>query len=74
MLYAKDLAFVDPDENTPLKQVLEFYSRELTSVYHDTKLDAILEQFASGKCHLALVHRVNSEGPGDPHLEVIGQS
>ena len=73
MLYAKDLAFVDPDDETPLKQVLNFYNRELTSVYDDTKLNELLEEFAGGKCHLALVNRVNKEGPGDPQLEVIGQ-
>lgn len=73
VLYAKDLAFVDPDDETPLKQVLNFYNRELTKVYQDTKLDELLEQFARGKCHMAVVNRVNREGPGDPQLEVVGR-
>ena len=73
VLYAKDLAFVDPDDETPLKRVLNFYNRELTMVYHDTKLDELLEQFARGKCHMAVVSRVNREGPGDPQLEVVGR-
>ena len=72
VLYAKDLAFVDPDDEMPLKQVLDFYKRELTSVYNDTRLNELLEEFAGGKCHLALVNSV-VEGPGDPQLEVIGQ-
>ena len=73
VLYAKDLTFVDPDDETPLKQVMDFYNRELTSVYNDTKLNELLEQFAGGKCHLALVNSVTQEGPGDPQLEVIGE-
>lgn len=73
VLYAKDLTFVDPDDQTPLRQVLEFYNRELTSVYNDTKLNELLEEFAGGKCHLALVNCVVQDGPGDPHLEVVGE-
>ena len=74
VLYAKDLAFVDPDDETPLKQVLEFYNRELTSVYNDTKLNELLGQFAGGQCHLALVNVVVQEGSGDPQLQVVGKS
>jgi Mg2+/Co2+ transporter CorB len=73
VLYAKDLAFVDPDDEMPLKQVLNFYNRELTSVYNDTKLDELLEQFAGGQCHLALVNIVVQEGSGDPQLQVVGE-
>ncbi|CAI7993257.1 Metal transporter CNNM2 [Geodia barretti] len=72
VLYAKDLAFVDPDDEMPLKQVLNFYNRELTSVYNDTKLDELLEQFAGGQCHLAVVNIVVQEGSGDPQLQVVG--
>ena len=74
MLYAKDLAFVDPSDEAPLKQVLDFYNRELTSVYNDTKLNELLEEFAGGKCHLALVNTVVQEGSGDPQLQVVGES
>lgn len=73
VLYAKDLTFVDPDDESPLKQVMNFYNRELTSVYNDTKLNELLEEFAGGKCHLALVNSVKEDGPGDPQLEVIGE-
>ena len=73
MLYAKDLTFVDPDDEMLLKQVLDFYNHELTSVYNDTKLDELLEQFAGGQCHLALVNTVVQEGSGDPQLQVVGE-
>ena len=74
MLYAKDLAFVDPDDETPLRQVLNFYNRELTMVYNDSRLDELLEEFIRGKCHMAVVNRVCQEGLGDPLLNVVGTS
>ncbi|XP_073689824.1 metal transporter CNNM1 isoform X2 [Garra rufa] len=72
ILFVKDLAFVDPDDCTPLKTITQFYKHPLHCVFHDTKLDAMLEQFKKGKSHLAIVQRVNNEGEGDPFYEVMG--
>ncbi|XP_076989913.1 metal transporter CNNM4 [Tamandua tetradactyla] len=72
ILYVKDLAFVDPDDGTPLKTITRFYNHPVHFVFHDTKLDAMLEEFKKGKSHLAIVQRVNNEGEGDPFYEVLG--
>ncbi|XP_043111264.1 metal transporter CNNM1 isoform X2 [Puntigrus tetrazona] len=72
ILFVKDLAFVDPDDCTPLKTITQFYKHPLHCVFNDTKLDAMLEQFKKGKSHLAIVQRVNNEGEGDPFYEVMG--
>ncbi|XP_072534081.1 metal transporter CNNM1 isoform X1 [Salminus brasiliensis] len=72
ILFVKDLAFVDPDDCTPLKTITQFYKHPLHCVFNDTKLDAVLEQFKKGKNHLAIVQRVNNEGEGDPFYEVMG--
>ncbi|XP_026079549.1 metal transporter CNNM1-like isoform X2 [Carassius auratus] len=72
ILFVKDLAFVDPDDCTPLKTITQFYKHPLHCVFNDTKLDAVLEQFKKGKSHLAIVQRVNNEGEGDPFYEVMG--
>ncbi|XP_028843853.1 metal transporter CNNM2a [Denticeps clupeoides] len=72
LLLVKDLAFVDPDDGTPLKTITKFYSHPLHFAFNDTKLDAMLEEFKKGKAHLAIVHRVNNEGDGDPFYEVLG--
>ncbi|NP_001090672.1 metal transporter CNNM4 precursor [Xenopus tropicalis] len=72
ILYVKDLAFVDPDDCTPLSTITRFYSHPLHFVFSDTKLDAVLEEFKKGKSHLAIVQKVNSEGEGDPFYEVMG--
>ncbi|XP_038027800.1 metal transporter CNNM4 [Anas platyrhynchos] len=72
ILYIKDLAFVDPDDCTPLKTITKFYNHPVHVVFHDTKLDAMLEEFKKGKSHLAIVQKVNNEGEGDPFYEVLG--
>uniref|UniRef100_A0A8C5MS14 Metal transporter n=1 Tax=Leptobrachium leishanense TaxID=445787 RepID=A0A8C5MS14_9ANUR len=72
ILYVKDLAFVDPDDCTPLSTITRFYSHPVHFVFSDTKLDAVLEEFKKGKSHLAIVQKVNNEGEGDPFYEVMG--
>ncbi|KAG2469139.1 metal transporter CNNM4-like isoform X2 [Polypterus senegalus] len=72
ILYVKDLAFVDPDDCTPLKTITKFYNHPVHFVFYDTKLDSMLEEFKKGKSHLAIVQKVNNEGEGDPFYEVLG--
>ncbi|XP_049531115.1 unextended protein isoform X1 [Anopheles darlingi] len=73
LLYIKDLAFVDPDDNTPLKTVIEYYRNQCHFVFYDQTLDVMFKEFKEGhKGHMAFVHRVNSEGEGDPFYETIG--
>ncbi|XP_049619087.1 metal transporter CNNM4 [Syngnathus scovelli] len=72
VLFVKDLAFVDPDDSTTLKTITKFYNHPVHFVFHDTKLDSMLEEFKKGKSHLAIVQKVNNEGTGDPFYEVLG--
>lgn len=73
LLYIKDLAFVDTDDNTPLKTLCEFYQNPCHFVFEDVTLDIMFNQFKEGnKGHMAFVHRVNNEGEGDPFYETIG--
>uniref|UniRef100_UPI00398F75A1 metal transporter CNNM1-like isoform X1 n=1 Tax=Pristiophorus japonicus TaxID=55135 RepID=UPI00398F75A1 len=72
ILYVKDLAFVDPDDDMPLATMTKFYNYPLHCVFNDAKLDAVLEEFKKGKSHLAIVQRVNNDGDGDPFYEVLG--
>ncbi len=55
LLFVKDLAFVDPDDCTPLKTITKFYSHPLHFVFNDTKLDAMLEEFKKGKLYLQCI-------------------
>ncbi|XP_030755614.1 metal transporter CNNM4 [Sitophilus oryzae] len=73
MLYIKDLAFVDPDDNTPLKTLCQFYQNPCNFVFEDVTLDVMFKIFKEGnKGHMAFVSRVNTEGEGDPFYETIG--
>ncbi|XP_058450101.1 unextended protein [Malaya genurostris] len=73
LLYIKDLAFVDPDDNTQLKTLCEFYQNPCHFVFEDITLDLLFKQFKEGhKGHMAFVHRVNNEGEGDPFYETVG--
>ncbi|KAK7868301.1 hypothetical protein R5R35_013888 [Gryllus longicercus] len=73
VLYIKDLAFVDPDDNTPLSTLCNFYQNPCNFVFEDTTLDIMFKQFKEGiKGHMAIVQRVNSEGEGDPFYETVG--
>ncbi len=49
ILYVKDLAFVDPDDCTTLKTITKFYNHPVHFVFHDTKLDSMLEEFKKGE-------------------------
>nr|CAI5830517.1 unnamed protein product [Callosobruchus analis] len=72
VLYIKDLAFVDPDDNTPLKTLCQFYQNPCNFVFEDVTLDVMFKIFKGNKGHMAFVQRVNNEGEGDPFYETIG--
>ncbi|CAL1288843.1 unnamed protein product [Larinioides sclopetarius] len=72
LLNIKDLAFVDPDTQTPLKTLCEFYNHPVNFVFEDTTLDVMLNEFKKGRSHLSLVRRVNNEEDGDPFYELLG--
>ncbi|CAH0730361.1 unnamed protein product, partial [Brenthis ino] len=73
VLFIKDLAFVDPDDNTPLRTLCQYYQNPCNFVFEDVTLDVMFRQFKEGhKGHMAFVHRINNEGEGDPFYETIG--
>ncbi|XP_041988868.1 unextended protein-like [Aricia agestis] len=73
VLFIKDLAFVDPDDNTPLRTLCQYYQNPCNFVFEDVTLDVMFRQFKEGhKGHMAFVHRINSEGEGDPFYETVG--
>lgn len=49
MLFIKDLAFIDPDDNTPLKQLCDFYQNQCYFVFEDLTLDVLFKHFKDGK-------------------------
>jgi len=73
LLFAKDLLFVDPDDEKPIEEICKFYQNDVNFVYSDTILTDMFDEFKSGeKGHLALVQEVNTEGDSDPFYETVG--
>lgn len=71
LLLIKDLALIDPDDNTPLRTLCEFYQNHCYFVFEDMTLNAVFKQFKTGQHgHMAFVRRINNEG--DPFSETIG--
>ncbi|CAL8366320.1 unnamed protein product [Gadus morhua 'NCC'] len=61
ILFVKDLAFVDPDDCTPLKTITQFYRHPMHSVFNDTKLDVMLEEFKRGNPPTFIEEIIKSE-------------
>lgn len=73
LLFIKDLALIDPDDNTPLRTLCEFYQNPCFHVFEDETLDKMFKRFKGGQQgHMAFVQRVNNEGDSDPYYETIG--
>ena len=73
ILYAKDLLFIDPDDEKPIEEVCKFYKNEVNFVWSDVILTDMFDEFKSGeKGHMAVVQEPVNEGPGDPYYETVG--
>lgn len=72
VLFAKDLALVDPDDRTPVQTMISFYNHPRMFVYEDATLDKVLNEFKTGRSHMAIVQRVIDDGEHDPYHEITG--
>lgn len=72
MLFVKDLIFINPEDETPIKIFVEIFGRDAHVVWGDDKLGEVLTSLKKGHCHMALVRHVNNNGSGDPFYEVKG--
>ncbi|GAB6023167.1 hypothetical protein CHUAL_007992 [Chamberlinius hualienensis] len=72
ILNIKDLAFVDPDDNTPVKTVCQFYNHPVTFLFTDSTLAHAFEMFKTGRSHISVVQLVQQETPSDPYYENVG--
>ncbi|KAH9162578.1 hypothetical protein LEN26_000906 [Aphanomyces euteiches] len=72
LIFVKDLIFADPEEETTLLNFVHVFGRGVHRVWPDSTLGDVLQAFKMGRTHLALVHDVNNDGPGDPFYETKG--
>lgn len=73
MLFVKDLIFVNPIEEIPVRKFVDIFGRGAHVVWVDDNLGEVLAFLKKGKSHMALVRYVNKgDGTADPLYEIKG--
>jgi len=73
LLFTKDLIFIDPEDETPIRNFIQIFGRGLHVVWPDQTLGDVLRVFKKGRGHMALVREVvDDENGTDPYYVVKG--
>ena len=73
LLFVKDLIFLDPEDNVPVRSFIQIFGRNVHLVWPDDSLGDVLGELKKGRSHLAVVRDVNNEDESqDPFYEVKG--
>mmetsp|Transcript_1144 Transcript_1144/g.1853 ORF Transcript_1144/g.1853 Transcript_1144/m.1853 type:complete len:655 (-) Transcript_1144:172-2136(-) len=72
VLLAKDLIFIDPEDETPVRNFITLFGRPYQVVWHDSNLGEVLKAFKQGKGHLAFARAVKDNGDKDNTYEIVG--
>jgi metal transporter CNNM len=73
LLFVKDLIFLDPEDEIPVKNFVQIFGRGLHIVWPEDKLGHVLKILKKGRSHMALVRDVNhGDGTLDPFYEIKG--
>jgi metal transporter CNNM len=73
LLFVKDLIFLDPEDEIPVKNFVQIFGRGLHIVWPEDKLGNVLKLLKKGRSHMALVRDVNhGDGTLDPFYEIKG--
>ena len=72
LLHVKDFTLLDPDDNMPVKAILEFYNHPTYPCDAETTIDEIFEKFRQGETHLAFVRETITDTDQDPYDLYIG--
>eukprot|EP00547_Thalassionema_nitzschioides_P001516 CAMPEP_0194207484 /NCGR_PEP_ID=MMETSP0156-20130528/6212_1 /TAXON_ID=33649 /ORGANISM="Thalassionema nitzschioides, Strain L26-B" /LENGTH=517 /DNA_ID=CAMNT_0038934257 /DNA_START=413 /DNA_END=1963 /DNA_ORIENTATION=+ len=73
LLFVKDLIFIDPEDETPVRNFCQIFGRGVHVVWPDDNLGDVLRELKKGKSHMALVRDVNRDDESqDPFYEIKG--
>ena len=73
LLLVKDLIFVDPEDETPIRNFIQIFGRSFLLCWPDQKLGDTLRMFKKGGSHMAIVRDVkDGEDGGDPYYVIAG--
>lgn len=62
LILAKDLIFVDPEDDIPIENFISLFGRKPIVVWHDDKLGQTLATFRDERSHMAMVRDVDNSG------------
>jgi len=73
LLFVKDLIFIDPEDEVPIRSFIQIFGRAIELVWPDDTLGDVLAELKKGRSHLAVVRDVNNEDEAqDPFYEIKG--
>jgi metal transporter CNNM len=72
LLFVKDLCFIDPEDNTSVRQFVQLFGRGVHVVWPGDTLGDVLRELKQGRSHMALVRDVVSNGESDPYYDIRG--
>ncbi len=73
LILVKDLIFIDPEDETPIKRFVDLFGRTPCVVWHDEKLGETLKLFKSSRSHMGIVRDVvEGENGKDSTYTVVG--
>lgn len=62
ILLTKDLIFIDPEDEVPIRHFLQIFGRSFLAVWPDQLLGEVRKEFKKNFAHLGIVRDVNNEG------------
>lgn len=72
-MFVKDLIFIDPEDETPIRNFIQIFGRGVHVVWPGDKLGDVLRELKQGRSHMALVRDVNNDDEEqDPFYEIKG--
>jgi len=66
LLFVKDLILLDPEDELPVRNIIDTFLHDLKHIEHNTSVKTLMEEFRHGRSHLAIVrklvgHKMNGE-------------
>jgi len=73
LLFVKDLILLDPEDEIPVATMLDVFDHPVLHVWPDYELDNLLNDFCTGRSHIAIVRDVVRDDPNrDPYYVNVG--